>query len=237
MRTPLSRIEREYVIGALSDEGAPLCIVSGGAPAVLDSSRYRRSGDSVVLAAEALSGEGPVSVFFSCKGRGFFFDSRAVSSGGEWTVPVPEEVFKRDVALGKASGLSLALASGLGRVVLSETPSCSLSDLPFLPTERYVAERMSRAERGRVEVGLLFADHEMAVALVPAESASEPWVRQGARVAASLSSGTRTVRAEVEIRAARRVPGGVACVFELSGLQEEDKRFLFERAYAAVYRG
>lgn len=237
MRTPLSRIEREYVIGALSDEGTPLCVVRDGAPAVLDASRYRRSGDSVVLAAEALSGGGPVSVFFSCKGRGFFFDSRAVSSGGEWTVIVPHEVFKRDTSSGNASGLSLALSRGLGRVVLSETPSCALADLPFLPTERYVAERMTRAERGKVETGLLFADHEMAVALVPAESASEPWARAGERVSATLSSGTRTVRATAEVRVARRVPGGVACVFELSGLQEEDKRFLFERAYAAVYRG
>lgn len=117
MPTPLSRIEREYILKTLEEAKPPFSVLSGPRFIRIPADEYACAGGRFELFGQALSAFGdeyrsPLRFCFFHKGRGMFFDlARETFSHGNAFFTLPEKVYLEEIAAGTECPASVSCVS------------------------------------------------------------------------------------------------------------------------------
>jgi hypothetical protein len=132
MPTPLSRIEREYILKTLEESLPAFTVLSGPRLIRIPESAYRCAQGTFTLSPEALKALGEthrssMRFCFFHRQRGMFFDlpSDAFAKGNA-AFPLPDKVYLEDLSRDAADGDSLSFAYGGVRFAAEAAPEFPL---------------------------------------------------------------------------------------------------------------
>ena len=133
MPTPLSRIEREYILKTLEDSLPAFTVLSGPRLIQIPESAYRCEQGKFTLSPEALTALGethrsPLRFCFFHRQRGMFFDlPHDTFAKGNANFLLPEKVYLEDLSQEAVDVGSLSFAYGGVRFAAEATPDFPLN--------------------------------------------------------------------------------------------------------------
>jgi hypothetical protein len=132
MPTPLSRIEREYILKTLEESLPAFTVLSGPRLIRIPESAYRCAQGTFTLSPEALKSLGDthrssMRFCFFHRQRGMFFDLPCNAfAKGNAVFPLPDKVYLEDLSRDAADGDSLTFTYGGSRFSADSAPEYPL---------------------------------------------------------------------------------------------------------------
>jgi len=156
MESPLSRIEREYVLRNMVEEKPDLLLVTGPECVSVPASGYLMEGDSLSFPPDSiLSKDTAVRVYFSHRKRGIFFESalRTKGPGFPRIVRIGDRIFKEPNRARVEEYPQLRLLDDAHPVVANSAPWFPVE--PVFPNASLFMDRREQIDVIADKLGLL----------------------------------------------------------------------------------
>lgn len=263
MQKPLNRIECEYIFSSFVKDRPNLTVLCNNAFLPLPNSRYKIQEEYVFFKTDKIKKDDELKVYFNHKGRPLYFKTAVDEKQGILFFEIPQRFFKDDteedlsvpfVRLISASGFNLRINNFedysdyvLPRAEDGELPAfaeriAAAGDLkPELLPEKLLTV-MFKVLRGNIPVFkpcVLFTDSEYLLIFSAAEKASPLYGKRPSKT--ELCFDSRKVDCFAVCDSVHRIESEMVkeecclILFSITDIQEEDKRYLHEKAYGTKY--
>lgn len=158
MQTPLSRIEREYILRNLGEALPPFSVLSGSRVIALPEACYECADERITLSQNAMellsdTHRSPLRFCFYHKRRGMFFDlPRTAFEAGKRSFKVPENVFLEDLGGESRKGETFLMTYGGRRVSVTALRGYPLDSV--LPDPAVLESKKRAMDKIAVKAGI-----------------------------------------------------------------------------------
>lgn len=261
METPLNRIESEYVLNLFVKECPAIKIMCGNGSFDLAKTEYKIEDNFIYFKHRKIKKGDTVKVFFKHKKRPLYFTSVIGEKDEFLTVNLLQKFYKDDITdaekfpfvrITNSKGFTLKINNFENYydlvIRMDKDFSCfkqniKFADKPcFLPDNIYYFFYMiiKRKKMPKFKTSVLFIDSDYLLIFAPKEK-TDNFLNSGFLETQisfkhrKLNFFSKTYLFYPLDKENNKLPHGIL-LFSLKDVQEEDKRFLYEKAYKKKYR-